>query len=534
MKPIVLAILDGWGISPVWGGNAIEMNSPSHFNALWRNYPHLILRSVFGRSDKKLLANSEIGHMMIGSGRDLVSDCQFIDSQISQPEFYNNESLRQAIEFATRYNSNIEIIQMVSEGCIHSSLQHLVALLNFCKRQNFNRVFIHAITDGRDVDEVSAGIYIKKLSDEIDRLKVGKIASVSGRFYAMDRDDHWDRTATYFKAVTGKKYKLKALNAHQAIEQAYQNRVSDEFIEPTIIHENGFPVSFLKNNDAVILSNFSSDRMKQLVMCLGGYKKFGLFDQTLQNIKLFSLLKFHFAEYLTKNIQPILQESKISKTLPEVVSQNFFKQLKIAESEKLAHVTYFLNGGVDEPFKDEDRQIIKSSDVTSFDKDPTMKAKEITDSIIKAVESNRYALITVNYANVDEVAHSGDILATSKAVEEVDKCLARLTKLVDENKITLVITADHGNGESMVSGKIGNPETFHTMNPVPFVFADKRYQKNLSVKDNKIDLLTQIAQTQYSLKDIAPTILEMLNIKKPVEMTGKSLFNALRVKWSSQ
>jgi 2,3-bisphosphoglycerate-independent phosphoglycerate mutase len=533
MKPIVLAILDGWGISPVWGGNAIEMNSPAHFNQLWRDYPHLILKSVFGRSDKKILANSEIGHMMIGSGRDIISDCELIDSQIIDPNFFNNAGLRSAIEYAVRYNSNLQIIQMVSEGCIHSSLRHLIAILNFCKRQNFNRVYVHAITDGRDVEEVSAGIYIKRLTDEMTRLGVGKIASIAGRFYGMDRDNHWERTSAYYKMITGKKIINKSLDPHQAIEQSYRNKISDEFIPPTTIFENGFPVSIIKNDDSIILGNFRSDRVRQLLQALRGYHKFGWFDRPLANIKLSSILKYHFAEYLTRDVQTIFSEDQISSTLPEILSRMNLKQLKVAESEKLAHVTYFLNGGVDQPYPGEDRKIIKSADVVSFNLDPKMKAAEITETIVSAVAEQKYTLIAANYANVDEVAHTGDIIAASKAVDAVDKSIASLVELVDANKITLIITADHGNGEAMVTaGDNRSPETFHTVNPVPFILADASLKNSATRQSDRLDLLTQIAQCRYSLKDVAPTILEMLKIEKPAVMTGSSLLPALRITWS--
>lgn len=531
MKPIVLAILDGWGISPVWGGNAIEMSSPKNFNNLWRNYPHLILRSIFGRTDKRILSNSEIGHMMIGSGRDIVSDCQFIDSEIAKPEFYQNPNLLNAIAHANRYNSTLQLIGMVSEGCIHSSLKHLEMILRFCKKNNFNRVAIHAIADGRDVEEVSAGIYIDKLNKLISDLGVGKIASIAGRFYAMDRDNNWDRISAYFKTITGVKTSAKALDSKQIIETAYKNKISDEFIIPTVIYENGFPVSLLKDNDSVVLFNFRSDRMRQLLMAILGYKKFSIFAHSLNNLRVTSILKYHFEEYLTRKVAVIFPELQIKETLSEILSSNHLNQLKIAESDKLAHVTYFLNGGVDEPYQGEERKIIKSAVVKSYDEDPEMRSVEITDTIIDAIKQNKYSVIFVNYANVDEVAHSGDILATSKAVDAVDKSLGKLLKLVEQDQITLIATADHGNGESMVTAeKRYNPETFHTINPVPFILADKRLKlPNNSPNTSRSELLLEIAKSNYSLKDIAPTILEMLRISKPNIMTGVSLLKNLNI-----
>jgi len=533
MKPIVLAILDGWGISPVWGGNAIEMSSPRHFDGLWRDYPHLILKSMFGRTDKAILANSEIGHMMIGSGRDIISDCELIDVQIADESFFSNPGLLSAIEYAVKNNSNLHIIHMISEGCIHSSLRHLIALLSFCKRQHFQRVYIHAITDGRDTEETSASIYLRRLTDEMSRIGVGKIASVCGRYYAMDRDNHWERTASYYKTILGRKIESKVLDPHQALEQAYQAGLTDEYIPPTLIFEHGFPVSFIKSNDSVIVANYRSDRVRQLLMALKGFHKFSFFEKPLNGLKISAILKYHFAEYLTKNVQTIFGEDKVEKTLSEILSKNSLKQLKVSESEKLAHVTYFFNGGVNLPFPGEDRKIIKSSDVVSFNLDPAMKSVEITNTIFNAVNDHKYSLIIANYANVDEVAHSGDIVAASKAVDFIDQALASLRQLAEEEKITLIITADHGNGEAMLgTNNSASRETFHTINPVPFIMVDKNIKSNSPLPTDKLDILTQIAQSHYSLKDIAPTILEMLQLNKPAEMTGKSLLPALRINWS--
>lgn len=534
MKPIVLTILDGWGISPVWGGNAIEMSSPKNFNRLWREYPHLVIKSMFGRSERKILANSEIGHMMIGSGRDIVSDCQLIDNEIVKPEFYVNQELRDSLAYASKYNSDLHIIGMISEGCIHSSLCHIIAILRFCKRNHFHKVVVHAITDGRDVEEVSAGIYLDRLQTEITNLGVGKIASVSGRYYAMDRDNNWDRIKTYYQTITGQKVNVKALDAKQAVQQAYKNNTSDEYIQPIAIFENGFPVGQIKDNDAIILANFRSDRARELLLALRGFRKFGFFDKSLRNLHISTILKYHFAEYITSGIKPIFQEAKIENTLSETLSKHFLFQLKIAESEKLAHVTYFVNGGVDKPFDKEDRVIIKSSD-ESPKINPSMKAKEITEAIKKGISEKKYALIIVNFANVDEVAHTGDLLATSKAVDAVDAEIGVLLKLAEEDKITLIITADHGNGESLINTeRVYNPETFHTINPVPFILCDSRIQNLQSVNNtSKTDLLTEIAGSHYSLKDIAPTILNMLQIEKPEDMTGVSLLPDLKINWKS-
>lgn len=533
MKPIVLAILDGWGVSPVWGGNAIEMNSPSNFNRLWRTYPHLVLRSFFASyTSRGSNANSEIGHMMIGSGREIMSDCELIDREVGKPEFFTNPELLSTIDYAGRFNSDIHLVGMISEGCIHSSLTHLIALLRFYKRNGFTRVYIHAITDGRDVEEVSASIFLDKLLAEIRTLGIGKIASICGRFYAMDRDNHWDRTELFYTSLIGQKITAKAMDPKQAIHQAYVKQISDEFIPPTSIYENNFPVGIIKNNDAVVLFNFRSDRIRQLVLALTGSKRFSWFAKQPMNLKITSILKYHFSEYQNKNIQPVFPEAEIKGSLSQILSEHYIPFLKVAETEKLAHVTYFFNGGIDKPYPGEDRSIVKSADVQSFIKDPSMKSAQITEIIKNAVLKQHYKLIVVNYANIDEVAHTGDILATSKAVEAVDTALFELGELVNQDKITLIVTADHGNGEQMVNREhLNEPETFHTMNPVPFIFADKSYQAAFNQQDDTgpLDLLTLIAQSKYSLKEIAPTILEMLNIPKPAEMTGQSLLGILNL-----
>jgi 2,3-bisphosphoglycerate-independent phosphoglycerate mutase len=534
MKPIVLTILDGWGISPTWGGNAIEMYSPQNFNALWRRFPHLILRTFYyGQNGRGMIANSEIGHMMIGAGRDITPDCSMVDQKISTVDFFSNQELLQSINHANKFNSNIHLIGMLSEGCIHSSLRHTIALLRFFKANNFPRVFLHLITDGRDVDEVSANIYLEFLQKEINNLSLGVIASVSGRYYAMDRDGHWDRTRVYFQTITGFRPQQKALDARQALHQAYQKKVTDEFIVPTLIYESNYPAGIVKNNDAVILTNFRSDRMRQLLLSLSGAMTGGIFSQKVHNLRISTLVRYHFSEYDEKNISPIFSENPVDNTLSEVLNQNQIKFLKISETDKLAHVTYFLNCGRDASYENEDREIIKSADVQSFRQDPKMKAREITEAIIRDAKSKRHQLIIANYANVDELAHTGDILSTSKAVEEVDLMLGKLNEAVEKNLITLIVTADHGNAEQMVNDNSPfDPETFHTLNPVPFILADNRLVKKSDAKNRSplpLDMLTQIAQSRNSLKDIAPTVLDLLNLNKPVEMNGNSLLKILNI-----
>lgn len=528
MKPIVLAILDGWGLSPGWGGNAIEMQNPDNFNYLWRKYPHMVLKSFFSTSKTRgSLANSEIGHMMIGTGREIMSDCEFIDDQMQKSDFLRNTELLQSIEHAIRYNSDIHLIGMISEGCVHSSYRHLKSLLVFFKRNNFSRVFIHAITDGIDDDPGSGAVYIHQLLQDIAEIGVGRLATVCGRFYAMDRDNHFDRIEKFYRCITGSKIYAKALDAKQAVHQAYDAKLKDENIPATTIIENGFPVGYLKNHDSVILTNFRSDRMRQLVLSLLQIKKYGLFSNAPVNLRISSILKYHFKEYENKNLSPVFPEKEIEKSLPELLSLHHINVLKVAESEKLAHVTYFFNGGRDKPFPGEKRIIIKSADVISFSSLPEMSSAEITSTIVDAVDKNVYGLIVVNYANVDEVAHTGDITATADAVKAVDQALGTLKDLAEKNKVTLIVTADHGNGEKMIGNKyVGQSEAFHTYNPVPFILVDNDLATRYVISNN--DILSLVAKSSHSLSDIAPTILEIFRIKKPVEMIGESLLSKLQ------
>lgn len=532
MKPIVLAILDGWGLSPAWGGNAIEMNSPANFNYLWRNYPHLVLKSFFSeRSDRGSLANSEIGHMMIGCGREILADCELIDEETSRAEFFSNPELLTGLEMAKNFGSDIHLIGLVSEGCIHSSYQHLLSLLKFYRKNNYSRVYIHVITDGRDVEETSAGIYVDKLLKAIQEIGVGEIATVCGRNFAMDRDNNWQKTESYYNLITGSGFVAKAFDGKQAVHQAYSAGFSDEFIPPTMIIQNGFPVSFIKSNDVVVLFNYRSDRMRQLILALTGLKKFRIFKRSPQNIRISTILKYHFSEYTQKNISPVFNENEIKESLPEILSRHSLNVLKVAESEKLAHVTYFFNGGRDQPFAGEQRVIIKSNNFSSHNKAPEMKAVEITHTISENAYRGNFGLIVANFANVDEIGHTGDLLATSKAVEVVDNCLKELTHLVDADRITLIVTADHGNGEQMVGNRLLESEAYHTLNPVPFIMADKKtkFQVEATALGTN-DLLALTASKQHSLKDIAPTILEMLSISKPQAMTGNSLLSDLKIK----
>lgn len=533
MKPIVLAILDGWGISPAWGGNAIEMYSPTNFNRLWRSYPHLILKSIY--SDQKslrVLANSEIGHMMIGSGRNIFSDSEIIDTELYRPDIDNNPTLQNAVNFSRQYDSEIHLLGIASEGKIHGSLEHIIKLLGYLKRHGAPRVCLHLITDGRDVEESTAGIYIAKVEQAIKKIGIGKIASISGRFYAMDRDNHWDRSERYVNSISGNKILAKALDPMQVVHQAYDNNVTDEMIPPTMIYENGFPVGIIRNNDVVILTNYRSDRMRQLYLLLSGIKKTGWFQKQIHNLRILTFLGYHFSEYSDRLSQAIFPEEILKNVLVEVLSNHYLTTTKVAESEKLAHVTYFFNGGIDQPFAREKRVIIKSLDVDSFAEKPEMKAKEISDAIFKEVALGEAKLIVANYANLDEVAHTGDILATSKAVSFLDGEIGRLANEAENGRFSLILTADHGNAEQMVSSlKNYNPETFHTVNPVPFIYIDK--EAKLSVGSDipsQIDMMSLVAKSQYSLKDIAPTLLDLLGIPIPPEMTGVSLTEFLSIK----
>jgi len=502
-KPIVLVILDGWGITEKKSGNAIAMAKTPTMNKLFKMCPHTTLKAS-GEDvglPKGVIGSSEVGHLNIGAGRIVLQDLPRINKAIETSNFSRNRTLLTAFESAKK--NAVHLAGLLSDGGVHSHIEHLFALLEMGEKQKINKLYVHAFLDGRDAPPKSALKYARALESKINQLGVGKVATVMGRYYSMDRDNRWDRTAkAYYAMVLGKGRKAKSIT--DAIEKAYSLGETDEFVLPTIIvDEEGKPVGPINNGDSLIFFNFRSDRLRQLVMSFIS-KDFEFFDRVkTPKVRLISMTEYD------KNFRiPVaFSPEKIVNCLGEVLSRAGINQLRIAESEKFPHVTYFFNGGREKPFPGEDRIVIPSPKVPTYDLKPSMNAYAVTRIAIDKIKSANYGFILINYANPDMVAHTGKLSATIRAIEVVDKCLKRLIKAVEQVGGLTIVTSDHGHAEEMVDSKTGKTRTAHTCNPVPFIL----------VSENVIRL------RRGRLADIAPTILHIMNTEKPHEMTGTTL-----------
>jgi len=530
-KPIVLIVLDGWGLSPSWGGNAIAMNNPPNMNKYWRQFPHCVLQAFMPiAGEAGTIANSEIGHASIGTGRMIEPDLNEINTSIKNGSFFKNDVLVDTCQEVVKKNSNLHLVGLISDGAVHSHIAHLYALLKLAKENNVKNVYIHAITDGRDVSSTSAIKYLTNIKKKIDEIGCGKIATIVGRYYAMDRNDNWNNIEEAYKAEVEGVGKNEN-DPLKAISDLYRQGYTDEFIPPTVIVEKNKPIARISDNDNVIFFNFRADRARELTRAY-------LDPKALRSVitRKHRLLKINFVSLTDykinfPNLSVAFQPAVIESNLAKILADHGYKQLHIAESEKYAHVTYFFNGGAEKANAGEDRIIIPSAKVVSYDQKPEMSADEITSKVTSAIKSNKYDFILVNYANVDMIGHTGNILAASKAVEVVDNNLGRVVEEVLKADGMAIITADHGNVEQMISveAKDKDPETLHSLNPVPFLIISKKINKNLfksAYKSNEL-LISDILSSKHTLADIAPTILEIMNIAKPTDMTGSSLLNKL-------
>lgn len=495
MKPLLLCILDGYGYSEKKEGNAILNAKTPHLDYLFNNYPHSLLEAS-GKSvglPEGQMGNSEVGHQNIGAGRIVFQQIQIINNAIENGTFFDNEKFLKLFDFVKRNNSKLHLIGLVSDGGVHSKLSHLLALLDLCKKENVNNVYIHIMTDGRDTLPHSALSYIDKLQEKINTLNIGTIASIGGRYFGMDRDNRYDRVQKEYDVLTGES-DIRYNSYQEAIEENYSKNITDEFIVPGLIDENGV----ITDNDGVIFFNYRPDRLRELGSCLSNDKFNGFERKKTINIKLVTMMPVSDEVVFTHAFD--LQ--KLNNTLGEYLSKNNIKQLRIAETEKYAHVTYYFDGGVEKALPNSNRVLIPSPKVAYYDETPQMSALEITDYLLENMD--KYDVIILNYANGDMVGHTGNFDAAIKAVETLDECVFKLYQKIESLKGTLIITADHGNCEKMLDDD-GNVLTSHTTNKVPFLI-----NKNIKLKDGK-------------LGDIAPTILKYLNIKIPPEMTGKVL-----------
>lgn len=506
-KLVMLMILDGLGVNENEKANAFKLANTPTLDRLMKQNPTTILHTSgldVGLPEGQM-GNSEVGHTNIGAGRIVYQELTRITRDIENGDFFSNEELVKAIEHCKENNSKLHIMGLLSDGGVHSHIRHLYALLELAKRKDFEDVFIHCFLDGRDTPPASAENYIIDLQKRIDEKQVGKIASLIGRFYAMDRDKRWDRIKKAYNAlVNGEgEYSTNAINA---IEIEYQKEQFDEFIEPIIIvNSENKPVAKIEKNDAVIFFDYRPDRAREITRALvdNDFNEF----ETKKDLNLYYVC---FTEYdkTMPNVKVAFKPTKLKNTFGEYVSKNGLKQLRIAETEKYAHVTFFFDGGEEKEYEGEDRILIPSPKVKTYDMKPEMSAEEVTNKVIKAINSKKYNSIILNYANPDMVGHTGNLDAAIEAIEFTDKCIERVIDAINNVKGILLITADHGNAEQMIDYITGEPHTAHTKNPVPLILVGK---DNVTLKEGK-------------LSDLAPTMLSLLGLEIPKEMTGKKLY----------
>jgi 2,3-bisphosphoglycerate-independent phosphoglycerate mutase len=509
--PIVLTILDGWGHSNQTNGNAIKLAKTPTMDTLTQAYPNILLNASgthVGLPENQV-GNSEVGHTTIGGGRVLKQDLARISSSINDTSFFSNQTLNSICSYTSRNNTKIHLIGLCSNGGVHSHINHLIAILDLLKSYLITKVCIHLITDGRDTKPNCAKVFINQINHYLQSIEMGKICTISGRYYAMDRDCRWSRTETFYKILTEDNLNT-VTDPLQLIDELYNRGISDEFIIPTRIEPGK-----IDDEDSILFFNFRPDRMRQIVQAFTkqGFKGFQC--KPLINLQIVTFTNYD----RTLDIPVVFEPLQKINFLGEIISQNNLKQLRIAETEKYAHVTYFFNGGIEEPFAGEDRELILSPQVKTYDESPDMSALQITESIIAAIKKNIYSLIVVNYANPDMIGHTGNLSATIQAIETIDKSITNLYEAVNQASGTLLITADHGNAEYMLDNQ-RNPCKSHTTNLVPFILIEGEQQKIIG-HGGKV-----ILKPTGCLADIAPTILDILNISQPPEMTGQTLIQA--------
>ena len=505
-KLTMLMILDGFGNNPNKNGNAIEMAEMPNINKLKKICPmtEIYTSGLAVGLPEGQMGNSEVGHTNIGAGRVVYQDLTRITKSIEDGEFFSIKELTAAIDNCKKYNSKLHIMGLLSDGGVHSHIRHLFAILELAKRKDFEDVYVHCFLDGRDTPPASGESYILQLEEKMKEKGVGKIASISGRFYSMDRDKRWDRVEKAYKALVYGEGE-KATSAISGIEASYQKEVFDEFVEPTVIYNGEEPIATIDNHDSVIFFNFRPDRAREITRSLVD-PEFDGFE-----VKTLDLYYVCFTQYdeTIPNVQIAFKPEVLVNTFGEYVSKKGLTQLRIAETEKYAHVTFFFNGGEEKQYKGEDRILIPSPKVQTYDLKPEMSAIEVTDKVVEAINSDKYNCIILNYANPDMVGHTGNLEAAIKAIETIDGCVERVVEAMAEKQGVILMTADHGNAEQMIDYKTGEPHTAHTTNPVPLILVSA--DKNLKLKQGG------------KLADLAPTMLDLMNLEKPEEMTGESL-----------
>jgi 2,3-bisphosphoglycerate-independent phosphoglycerate mutase len=535
-KPIVLTILDGWGYRPDTHGNAIALARKPVYDRLVEEFPNTLIHAsdhFVGLPDGQM-GNSEVGHLNLGAGRVVRMDITRIDEAIANGSFFKDPTLVAAVTLAAQDNRALHLLGLVSEGGVHSQQRHLYALLRLAAQHKLTRVYIHAFMDGRDTMPTSGIGYLEALEQQIREIGVGQIASVSGRYFAMDRDLRWEKERQAFDAmVTGSPQGGTYTDPLARVRELYNNEITDEFIPPfTVIDHHGAPVGPIRSNDVCICFNYRADRVRQITRVLGrncdvpggltagdglDLPKAAELDLEIPRAETPSNIHYVCMTQYDKNfsVPVVIPPESMDNLLANVMADANLRNLRVAETEKYAHVTYFFNGGIEKPFPGEDRVLIPSQKVATYDLAPEMSAAGIADAVVKAVNDTAFDVIIVNFANADMVGHSGRIEPTVRAVETIDTQLGRVYQAVKQRGGALLVTADHGNAELLIDPVTGGPHTAHTTNPVPFIL----------VTDERDTSHHAILRPGGSLRDISPTILKLLGLKKPHEMTGDGLQN---------
>jgi len=520
-KPTVLAILDGWGIAQDTDGNAITRAETPNIDKFTREYPVMTLYASGNEVGLGMgeMGNSEVGHLNIGAGRVYYQTLPRINKSIADKSFFANEAFLRAIEYVKKHKSALHLVGLLGVGNVHASQEHLYALLELAKKHKVKQVFVHGILDGRDTVYNSGKDFVKELEADMHKLGIGKIASLCGRFWAMDRDNRWERIEKAYMAIALGTADSYADSAEEAIEASYGKKVYDEEFEPVVIGEQHDPVAMVESKDAMICFNFRPDRARELTeaFVLPGFEKF---DRThIRGLEFVTMTEYEKEIPVTVAFSPVV----VHNCLAEVLSTAGLTQYHIAETEKYAHVTFFLNGTVEDPFPGETRKIIPSPKVSSYDKEPAMSAGAITKDVIRAIESDEYDVIIVNFANADMVAHTGNLKASIEAMEVVDKSLGAIADHVLAKEGLLLVTADHGNGEEVKNLETGEKDKEHSTNPVPFYIVGNEYRGKAGPAGDPPEGDLSLMHPVGMLADVAPTMLKLLGIEQPGEMTGRSL-----------
>lgn len=503
-RPLVLIILDGWGYSENPDFNAIAQANTPVWDNLWEHSPHILLDAsalAVGLPEGQM-GNSEVGHLNLGAGRVVYQDYTRVSLAIKDGSFYKNSNLINELSKVKQKNAAVHIFGLLSDGGVHSHEDHLIAMFELAAMQGLEKIYFHAFLDGRDTPPQSAAASIEKVEKCFEKLGKGRFATISGRYYAMDRDKRWDRVEKAYKAIVDAEAEFNEPNALIALQNSYQRGENDEFVKPTIIE----PAVKMQDDDLIVFMNFRADRARQItrVFIEPDFKDFQ--RNRFPKLSNFVCLTEYHKDFNTPLAFP---PQSLNNVLGEVISKQGLKQLRIAETEKYAHVTFFFNGGEETVYEGEDRILIPSPKVATYDLQPEMSAPEVTEKLVSAIESNKYDMIICNFANTDMVGHTGFLDAAIKAVETVDNCLGKIISAVEQKNGEILITADHGNAEKLFDLETNQPHTAHTTNLVPFIYVGKRQ--------------ITFSKPQGILADVAPTMLNLMEISIPSEMTGTPL-----------